>query len=386
MRVMRAEPNRFADMTTRTVGAVWRAYDLQLTTYAVLLGAIGILMAYTNSVEAGVDVLSSGTVFTRSLLWSSVAIVAFVGATAFDFRWLRTLAWPLYGLNLGLLVLTLVIGSGVGGSARWINLGPLTFQFSELAKILMIAVLASYLGDKRRRLDSLPAILGACLLMVPPWLLVIRQPDLGTSLVLASILGGMLFMSGASLKWLLSMAGGVVAAVPLAWTYLLLDYQQKRILSFLNPTADVQGAGWQVGQSLIAIGAGGFTGVGLTNGTQTRGNFLPVQESDFVFAVLAQELGFIGAVVVFLLFAALIWRVLVCAWRSKDPFGTLFGAGLATMILVQVFVNVGMVVGILPVTGIPLPFITHGGASLVSIALGLGVIQSINIRQRRAEW
>ena len=386
MRVMRAEPNRFADMTTRTVGAVWRAYDLQLTTYAVLLGAIGILMAYTNSVEAGVDVLSSGTVFTRSLLWSSVAIVAFVGATAFDFRWLRTLAWPLYGLNLGLLVLTLVIGSGVGGSARWINLGPLTFQFSELAKILMIAVLASYLGDKRRRLDSLPAILGACLLMVPPWLLVIRQPDLGTSLVLASILGGMLFMSGASLKWLLSMAGGIVAAVPLAWTYLLLDYQQKRILSFLNPTADVQGAGWQVGQSLIAIGAGGFTGVGLTNGTQTRGNFLPVQESDFVFAVLAQELGFIGAVVVFLLFAALIWRVLVCAWRSKDPFGTLFGAGLATMILVQVFVNVGMVVGILPVTGIPLPFITHGGASLVSIALGLGVIQSINIRQRRAEW
>jgi rod shape determining protein RodA len=182
------------------------------------------------------------------------------------------------------------------------------------------------------------------------------------------------------------MAVGVLAAIPIAWTYVLRDYQKERIATFLNPAADAQGSGWQVIQSQIAVGSGGLLGTGLTNGTQSRGEFLPVQESDFVFAVLAQELGFIGAVVVFLLFAALIWRVLVCAWRSKDPFGTLFGAGLATMILVQVFVNVGMVVGILPVTGIPLPFITHGGASLVSIALGLGVIQSINIRQRRAEW
>ena len=386
MGVMRAEPHRFADMTTRTVGAVWRAYALQLTTYAALLGAIGIVMAYTNSVEAGVSVLSPGTVFTRSLMWSGVAIVAFVAATAFDYRWFRTLSWPIYGANLFLLLLTLAIGDGVGGSARWINVGPFTFQFSELAKILMIAVLASYLSEKRRRLDSLRAILGACLLMAPPVLLVLRQPDLGTSLVLASILAGMLFMSGASLKWLLAMAGGIVVAVPLAWTYVLLDYQQKRILSFLNPSADTQGAGWQVLQSQIAIGAGGLTGVGLTNGSQSRGNFLPVQESDFVFAVLAQELGFVGALVVFLLFAALIWRVLACAWRSQDPFGTLFGSGLATLLLVQVFVNVGMVIGILPVTGIPLPFITHGGASLVSIAIGLGVVQSVNIRQRRAEW
>ena len=148
----------------------------------------------------------------------------------------------------------------------------------------------------------------------------------------------------------------------------------------------MQGSGWQVAQSQITVGSGGLLGTGLTNGTQSRGQFLPVQESDFVFAVLAQELGFIGALVVFLLFAALIWRILSCAWRSKDPFGTLFGAGLATMLLFQVFVNVGMVIGLLPVTGIPLPFISHGGASLVSIAIGLGVMQSVNIRQQRAEW
>jgi len=373
-------------VTSRSVGAAWRSYDLQLTTYAGLLGAIGLVMAYTNSVEAGQSLLAGGTTFSRALMWSALAIVAFTIMTALDYRWLKTLAWPIYGVNLGLLVLTLVIGDGVGGSARWVNVGPFTFQFSELAKILMITVLAAYLGNREGHLDSLSAILGACLLMAPTILLVMMQPDLGSSLVLASILAGMLFMSGASLRWLLAMAAGVLVAIPIAWTYVLRDYQQNRILSFLNPAADALGSRWQVTQSQIAIGAGGFLGTGLTNGTQSRGDFLPVQESDFVFAVLAQELGFIGAVVVFLLFSALIWRILSCAWRSRDPFGTLFGAGLASMLLFQVFVNVGMVIGILPVTGIPLPFISHGGASLVSIAIGLGVIQSVNIRQHRAEW
>ena len=386
MRVMRAEPGRFADMTSRSVGAAWRAYDLQLTTFAALLGSIGLVMAYTNSVEAGQSVLADGTVFSRALVWSALAMVVFTVVTLFDYRWLKTLAWPIYGVNVGLLVLTLAIGDGVGGSARWVSLGPFTFQFSELAKILMMVVLAAYLGNREGRLDSLSSIMGACLLMVPPVLLVMLQPDLGTSLVLVSILAGMLFMSGASLRWLLAMAAGVLAAIPLAWTYVLRDYQKNRILSFLDPSADAQGSGFQLIQSQIAVRSGGLLGTGLTNGSQGRGELLPVQESDFVFAVLAQELGFIGALVVFVLFAALIWRILACAWRSRDPFGTLLGAGLASMILFQVFVNIGMVLGILPITGIPLPFITHGGASLVSIAIGLGVLQSVNVRQRRAEW
>ena len=386
MRVMRAEPGRFADMTSRSVGAAWRAYDLQLTTYAALLGAIGLVMAYTNSVEAGQSVFDGSAIFSRALMWSALAIVVFTIMTAFDYRWLKTLAWPIYGTNMALLVLTLAIGDGVGGSARWVSIGPFTFQFSELAKILMMIVLAAYLGNREGRLDSLTSILGACMLMAPAVLLVMMQPDLGSSLVLVSILAGMLFMSGASLRWLLAMAAGVLAAIPIAWTYVLRDYQKERIATFLNPAADAQGSGWQVIQSQIAVGSGGLLGTGLTNGTQSRGEFLPVQESDFVFAVLAQELGFIGAVVVFLLFSALIWRVLSCAWRSRDPFGTLFGAGLASMLLFQVFVNVGMVIGILPVTGIPLPFISHGGASLVAMAIGLGVVQSVNIRQHRAEW
>ena len=386
MRVMRAEPGRFADVTSRSVGRVGRAYDLQLTVYAALLASVGLVMAYTNSIEAGTAVLAPGSIFQRALMWTGIGMVVFILLTAFDYRWLRTLAWPIYFVNLGLLVLTLAIGSGVGGSSRWVNLGPFTFQFSELAKILMIIVLATYLGNREGKLDSLGSILGACLLMLPPWALVMIQPDLGTSLVLVSILAGMLFMSGASLRWLLAGAAGVIAAVPVAWTYLLRDYQKERLLSFLNPTSDTQGSGWQVFQSQMTVGSGGFLGTGLTNGAQARGGFLPVQESDFVFAVLAQELGFLGALVMFLLFVALIWRIVSCGWRSRDPFGTLFAAGLASMILFQVFVNVGMVIGIMPVTGIPLPFITHGGASLISLAIGLGVIQSINLRQDRAEW
>jgi rod shape determining protein RodA len=382
---MRAEPGRFADVAAKSVGAVWRAYDLQLTVYAALLAAFGLVMAYTNSVESGQSVLS-GTVFQRALMWSGIAMVVYLVVTAFDYRWLKTLAWPIYFVNLGLLVLTLALGDGVGGSARWVSIGPVQFQFSELAKILMIIVLATYLGNREGKLDSLVSIAGACLLTGPAVVLVMMQPDLGSSLVFAAILGGMLFMSGASLRWLVAMAFGLAGVALVSWTYVLRDYQKDRLLSFFNPAADAQGSGWQVLQAQLTVGSGGVVGTGLTNGGLVRGGYLPVQESDFVFPVLAQELGFIGAIVVFVLFMALLWRILACAWRSRDPFGTMFGAGLASAILFQVFVNVGMGIGLLPVTGIPLPFISHGGASLISLAIGLGVVQSVNIRQGRAEW
>jgi rod shape determining protein RodA len=386
MGVIRAEPARVTDWAARSVGAAWRAFDVQLVVYAALLVAVGLVMGYTNSIESGSSPLEAGTTFTRGLMWAGIASITFVLAAAFDYRWLKTLSWPAYALQIGLLLLTLAIGDGVGYSARWITFGPLTFQFSELAKILMIIVLANYLAGRSGRLDSLTTILGAGVLVVPPLALVMLQPDLGTSLVFAAILVGMLWMSGASLKWLGAMAAAVIAMVPVAWTYLLRDYQKERLTSFLNPKPDITDSGYQLYQSQIAVGSGGWFGRGLTNGTQAQGDFLPVQSTDFVFSVLAEELGFIGAMILFVLFVLLLWRVLVAGWRSRDPFGTLFASGIASMILFQLFVNVGMVMGIMPITGIPLPFVTHGGASLVSIAIGLGVLQSINIRQTRAEW
>lgn len=387
MGVIRAQPARVTDWAAKSVGAAWRAFDLQLTTYAVLLVAVGLVMAYTNSVENGSVPLEAGTTFSRGLMWAAIAAVVFAVATAFDYRWFKTLAWPIYALQIGLLVLTLAIGDGVGGAARWIVVGPLTFQFSEIAKILMIIVLASYLTSRGRKLNSLASILGACVLVGPPLALVMLQPDLGTSLVFGAILAGMLWMSGASLRWLAVLAAVVVAMVPIAWTYVLRDYQKERLTAFLDANPDLQGAGYQLYQAQIAVGSGGLVGKGLTNGTQTQGDFLPVQTTDFVFATLAEELGFVGGVVLFLLFVLLLWRVLVAGWRSKDAFGTLFAAGVASMILFQLVVNVGMVLGVMPITGIPLPFVTHGGASLVSLAAGLGILQSINIRQKtRAAW
>jgi rod shape determining protein RodA len=386
MGVMNAREARVTDWTTRSVGAIWRAFDLQLATYAVLLTCFGLAMAYSNAVASGEGALVPGSVLLRGLVWTGFALVAFAIASAFDYHWLRTLSWPLYVLQIALLLLTLAIGTGVGGAARWVGIMGVQFQFSELAKVLMIVILADYLAARRGRLDSIVSILGACVLAAPPWLLVMAQPDLGTSLAFAAILAGMLFMGGASLRWLSAMALAVLAALPFIWTYLLRDYQKERLTSFLDPLADVQGAGYQLFQSQIAVGSGGWLGKGLTNSTQNQLDFLPVQTTDFVFAILAEELGFLGAIVVIALFVALLWRILVAGWRSKDPFGSLFAAGLASMLLFQLFVNVGMVIGIMPITGIPLPFITHGGASLISIALGLGILQSINIRQGRAEW
>jgi rod shape determining protein RodA len=386
MGVIRAEPARMTDWAARSIGAAWRAFDLQLAAYAALLAILGLVMAYTNSVEQGQAVLSPGTTFVRGLMWTGIALIAFVITTAFDYKWLKTFAWPLYLVQIGLLITTLAIGHGVGGSSRWISFGPFDFQFSELAKILMVVVLANYLGSRQGRLGSITSIVGACILVGPPFLLVMLQPDLGSALVLLAILGGMLFMSGASLRWLGAIVSGVLLALPLIWTYVLRDYQKQRILAFFNPATDTQGAGFQLYQSQIAVGSGGLLGKGLTNGSQNLASLLPVQESDFVAAIYLEELGFIGAMILLILFAALLWRLLVSGWRSKDPFGMMFASGLASMILFQLVVNLGMVIGIMPITGIPLPFISHGGASLISLAVGLGIVQSINIRQTRAEW
>jgi rod shape determining protein RodA len=386
MGVLRVEPARARQWAARSIGAIWRAYDLQLTIYALLLTGIGLAMAYSNSVESGVPVLSPGSTLVRGLMWAGLAIVVFAVATAFDYTWFATFAWPVYVVNLGLLALTLAIGDGIGGSARWVSLGPLTIQFSEIAKILMIIVLANYLARRQGTLNKPWPIFGACLIMAPPAVLVLLQPDLGTSLVFGGIVAGMLFLSGASLRWLGLLAVGVIGAIPIAWTYVLHDYQRQRLLSFLYPALDPQGSGYQLQQAQIAVGSGAWFGKGLTNGTQDRGNFLPVQTTDFVFAKLGEELGFLGAIVVFALFVALLWRILVAGWRSRDPFGLLMSAGIASMILFQFVVNVGMVIGVMPITGIPLPFVTHGGASLISLAFGLGILQSVNIRQMRAEW
>ncbi|MEO6577844.1 MAG: FtsW/RodA/SpoVE family cell cycle protein, partial [Candidatus Limnocylindria bacterium] len=258
----------------------------------------------------------------------------------------------------------------------------LDFQFSEVSKVLMITVLAAYLSGRRERIGRVSTILAAAAIMAVPAFLVFRQPDLGSALVFVGILVGMLFMSGASLGWMGLFAAAIIGAAPVAVS-MLHEYQRQRLFCFLDPSADPQGACFQLVQALNAVGSGGWLGRGLTVGGEGQRGYIPVQSTDFIFTVVAEDLGFIGGVVVLTLFGLLVWRILLIGWQARDAFGMLVAAGLASTVLFQVLVNIGMVIGVMPVTGIPLPFVTYGGSSLISLMFGMGILQSIRMRARK---
>ncbi len=379
MSTLRLEPARVGTLTAREGEGRWYGFDLQLAIFALSLTVVGLLMAFTNSAD---DPLRPGSIFTRGLIWLALAAIIFVATAAADHHWLRTFAWPIYGISIALLVLTLVFGSGVGGVSRWVSVFGLQFQFSEVAKILLAVVLAHYLATRESRISSARTLVGAGLVVLPMLGLVLIQPDLGTSLVFGAILLGALFMSGASLRWLAATVLAVLAMVPFAWQVLLRDYQKQRLISFIDPAADPLGSGYQLQQSQVTVSSGGLFGRGLTNGL--AGERLPVGSTDFVYARVGEELGFLGGAVVLTLFALLIWRVLYVGWRSGDIFTLAFSGGIAGMLLFQMIVNIGMVLGVMPITGIPLPFVTHGGASLISAALGLGILESLAMRRSRS--
>jgi rod shape determining protein RodA len=379
MSTLRLEPARVGTLAAHDGQGRWYGFDLQLAIYALSLTVVGLLMAFTNS---AIDPLQPGSIFTRGLVWLALAAIVFVASAAADHHWLRTFVWPIYGIAILLLLVTLAVGTGVGGVSRWVTVLGLQFQFSEVAKILLAIVLAHYLATRASDIDRPSTVVGAGLIALPLLALVLIQPDLGTSLVFAAIVFGALFLSGASLRWLSAAALIVVAMVPLAWAFVLKDYQKQRLISFMDPTADPLGSGYQLQQSQVTVGSGGLLGRGLTNGLV--GENLPVGATDFVFARVGEELGFVGGMVVLVLFALLIWRILVVGWRSEDLFTLALSGGLAAMMLFQMVVNVGMVLGVMPITGIPLPFVTHGGASLISAALGLGVLETLAMRRARS--
>jgi rod shape determining protein RodA len=359
-------------------GRDWRHFDVQLLLYVVLLITVGIVMGYSAAFNDPTP--SPGTSQTvKTLIWGGIGFTLFFVAASIDYHWLRTLALPIYLVVLGLLVVTMIAGRNLFGAQMSVTIAGLDFQFSEVGKVLMISVLAAFLAGRRERIGRLSTIVIAGGLMAVPTLLVFLQPDLGTALVFVGILVGMLFMAGASLGWMGLLAGGVVALAPLVVSQ-LHEYQRARLFCFLDPYADAQGACYQLVQALNAVGSGGWLGRGLTVGGEGQRGYIPVQSTDFIFTVVAEDLGFVGGVVVLALFGLLIWRILVIGWRAQDAFGMMIAVGLASMILFQVLVNVGMVIGIMPVTGIPLPLITYGGSSLISLLFGLGILQSIRMR------
>jgi rod shape determining protein RodA len=358
----------------------WRDFDWQLVLYLLLLLGFGLVLgasaAWNDPVPAGVVPEP-----VKTVVWTGIGFVLLVVAASVDYQWLRTFAVPIYLFTIGLLVLNLLVGSSASGAQLSVTIGGLDFQFSEIAKVLVVVVLAAFLAGRGERVGRLSTILGAGLLVALPTALVLRQPDLGTALVFVAILGGMLFISGASIGWMALLLGLGVAFTPLLLGQ-LADYQVARLLCFLDPAADPQGACYQLVQSLNAVGSGGLFGQGLTAGHTNQLGFLPVQTTDFIFTVVAEELGLAGGLILLALFGLLLWRITLIGWQARDALGRLVAMGLATILLFQVVVNVGMVIGLLPVTGIPLPLITYGGSSTVSILFGMGVLQSVRIHTR----
>ena len=356
---------------------------------------VWLLLAALSLVVYGLVVIRSATMLadqpvSAQLLtqarYTVIGLVAMVVLSLVDYRVVGALAPLIYAGTLGLLVLVLVAGNTVFGAQRWIDVGPIAFQPSELAKFAVLIALARYLGEKSAKEARAPRTLAISLLIVAlPVALVYRQPDLGTALVLMAIWFGVAFAAGAPLVVLGGLLSVPFVGFPLVWR-LLKDYMRRRLMTFLQPDKDPLGEGYNIIQARISVGAGGPWGRGLGNGTQTQLNFLRVQHTDFIFAVLGEELGFAGAVAMLALFAALFWRCLRVARYSRDAFGRLLATGVTTMLLFQVFVNIGMNIGLLPVTGIPLPFISFGGSSLISIFMCLGLLQSVLIHAQARRY
>ena len=286
----------------------------------------------------------------------------------------------LYGLSVVALAGLLVAGHSIAGTRRWIRLGGMTFQVSEIAKLVIILLVAAYFADKRMKVVTWGDLIKLGLLVGVPTVLVALEPDLGTALTFVPIVvAGVVF---AGIRWqhiaVLGLAG--VLALPVGWT-VLRPYQRERLMTFIHPTQNVQGSSYQVTQTKIAIGSGGFWGKGLGNGTQSRLGFIPVSHADSIFAAFAEEQGFVGTLIVLLLYFGLLLRLLDGAQMAADRAGVFLLVGLASVLFFQVILNTGMMIGILPITGVPLPLMSQGGSSLLFTFLGLGLAMSVRARR-----
>ncbi len=354
--------------------------DWFLLLATLLLVGYGLVMGYSITLE---DRTFTGDVVQqvmRAALYAVIGLSVMTIVALVDYAWLGTFAPILYLGTLGLLAIVLVIGSSTLGATRWVTIAGWKFQPSEFAKVFMILVLAKWFADRSASIRSPLVAVGGLALLAAPVGLVFRQPDLGTSLVFLGIFFGIAFIAGVRLWQLTAIVSVGVGALPVLWGS-LQDYQRARLTMFLDPYGDPQGAGWNIIQSLIAVGSGQATGKGLTAGTQSPLGYLPIAESDFVFSGLAEDLGFAGALILFALYLVLLVSAIRIAHRARDAFGSYAAGGVAAMLAFQVVVNVGMAISLMPVTGIPLPFISQGGSSLISICLALGVLQSISMRR-----
>lgn len=354
-------------------------FDWTLFGMVLCISFIGVMNIYSTGYNLA-DARQT-PLYVKQLQWLTIGLLAMFLAFSVDYRFIARHAYVIYWVSIALLLAVFLFGTAVKGSQRWINLWGFSFQPSELMKLTLIPVLARYFDEHRLpHPHRLRELIVPFLIVFLPFAIILRQPDLGTALMLLIISASMVFFVGVRWKSVLVAATGVLSLLPLAW-FFLKDYQKQRILTFLNPEQDPLGTGYHILQSMIAVGSGGFFGKGFLKGTQTQLKFLPEQQTDFIFSVFAEEWGFLGGLVLVLIFLALVlWGVKI-ARNARDYAGMLIAFGITMFIFWEVFINIGMVLGILPVVGIPLPFLSYGGSALVVMMAAVGLLLNISVRR-----
>ncbi len=361
-----------------------RDFDFIMLLASAALVAFGALLIYSASLTTYGELTASlSHPVVRQIAFAAVGIVLSVLLSRLDYRALGAISTGLYVAAVAALMFVLVVGESTYGSRRWVVLGDTQVQPSEVAKLVIIVVLAKYLVDRRERLHDPRVFLTSLGLVAVPTALVFAQPDLGSAVIFVAIWLGMVVIAGVRPAHVLGLLGAGLVSVPFVFLAFVSDYQRERIALWLDPTSDSLGSGFNILQAEISIGSGGILGKGLTHGTQTQLDYLRTQTTDYVFSVLGEELGLVGALVLFALFIILLFRGMRVASVSADMFGRLIATGIVIFIVLQVFINVGMNLQLVPVTGIPLPFISQGGSSLITLFIALGILQSIVVHHRR---
>ncbi len=322
--------------------------------------------------------------FSRQLIWIAISFVAFFCLSYIDFRFLKRtdILVALFSLFSVLLLLLFIAGKVSNGAQSWFDFGGFSFQPSDMMKLVVILMLAKYFSRRHVEIDNFKHIFISGLYALIPFLLVFFQPDFGGAMIIFFIWLGMILVSGISKKHLLIVAGVGAIAFVFLWSFVFQPYQKARVVNFIQPLSDIRGSGYNVYQSTIAVGSGQVLGKGVGFGTQSRLKFLPEYQTDFIFAAFAEEWGFVGVIILFLLLGLIIWRILHIALLGATNFEILFGIGLAVYFMSHFIINIGMNIGIMPVTGITLPFMSYGGSHLLTEFIGLGILMGMN-RYRR---
>jgi rod shape determining protein RodA len=360
-----------------------QCFDWGLLLLTLSVGSAGLVVLY-SAISAGA-VEPEIVLFKKQLIWFGGGIGAMVFCFLFDYKQLERFCNVIYLASVGSLIAVLFFGKFVGGSQRWLPLGPFSIQPSEMAKVAVIIILARYFAKVVNTQGmTLRDLVTPVLLTTVPFALIVRQPDLGTAMVIALIAGTMTLFAKIERRTLGWLFATFTLLVPLVW-FFLQGYQKQRILTFLNPDRDPLGAGYHIIQSKIAIGSGMLSGKGFLKGTQNALSFLPEHHTDFIFSVLAEEWGLMGSLPMILLFLIIIAWGLSIAGRCRDPFGTILSVGVTAMIAWQVFINIGMVMGLMPVVGVTLPFVSYGGSSIVTMMMGVGLLMNVSMRRFKFE-